>query len=74
MAAISPLAGSLAVVVRSYKSAVTRQVRRDLEPAFAWQPRYYDHVIRHAAAGRRIRSYILDNPLKWEQDRYHRER
>ncbi len=64
-----PVAGSLSVVIRSYKSAVTRWFRRNGCPSFAWQPRFYDHIIRNDESLHEIRKYILANPLKWEYDR-----
>ena len=32
---------------------------------FAWQPRYYDHIIRTRIELYRIRKYIRENPEKW---------
>ena len=71
MADISPRKGSLPVVVRSYKSAVTRWARQNGYEDFAWQARYYDHIIRSQEALRKIRTYIQENPLKWALDRYY---
>jgi REP element-mobilizing transposase RayT len=45
MSAISPKSGSLATVIRSYKSAVSKKVHF-IDHDFSWQPRYYDHLIR----------------------------
>lgn len=36
---------------------------------FAWQSRYYDHIIRHDEDLNRIREYITNNPFKWELDK-----
>ncbi len=68
MAQISPKRGSLSTVVRSYKSAVTRNSRR-ICPDFAWQSNYYDRVIRNEQELNRIRVYIMQNPQMWERDR-----
>jgi putative transposase len=35
---------------------------------FAWQTRFYDHVIQDEAVLRNIRKYILDNPARWKLD------
>jgi len=67
----SPRAGSLAVVVRSYKSAVTRTIRADGFD-FAWQARYHDHIVRDEESLFNIHRYIIDNPASWTNDRYHR--
>ncbi len=68
MAKISPKRGSLATVIRSFKSAVTRESRNIL-PQFAWQPNFHDHIIRNQNELNRIRKYIASNPKKWESDR-----
>jgi len=71
MSAISPKAGSLSVMIRLYKGAVTRWARANGYPDFAWQPRFYDHIIRDDEDLHRIRRYISLNPLKWSLDPYH---
>jgi hypothetical protein len=57
--------------VRSYKAAVTREVRlRSLwkDDRF-WQPNFYDRVIRDQAELNRVREYISHNPIAWQFDR-----
>jgi len=63
--------GSLAAVVRSYKSAVTRQVRQQSGASGiqVWQRNYYEHIVRNEDSLNRIRQYIADNPARWEFDR-----
>jgi len=68
MSDISPEAGSLSVIMRSYKSAFTRWCNRNGHKYFDWHPKFYDHIIRNEKALHRIRKYIYDNPLKWQQD------
>jgi putative transposase len=65
MSTISPKTGSLATVIRSYKSAVSKNVHL-IDPDFSWQPRYYDHIIRSDRELDRIRDYIINNPVKWD--------
>jgi len=60
MSSISPQQGSLSVVVRSYKSAVTRQAHR-FDSNFSWQSGFYDIIICTTGQLSRIRKYILDN-------------
>ena len=64
-------AGSLSVIVRSYKSAVTREIRRLRgTPSFAiWQGNFYEHIIRSERELADLRRYIGENPLKWSLDR-----
>ena len=40
---------------------------------FAWQTRFYEHIIRSEESLQKIRKYILNNPIKWELDEYHPE-
>ena len=38
--------------------------------SFAWQPRFYEHIIRNDRAFYNIQKYIVDNPMKWQEDRF----
>ena len=69
MSNISPKAGSLSTIIRSYKSAVTRLCGLQGVKQFAWQTRFYDHIIRDEKSLRNIRRYIMNNPAKWELDK-----
>jgi len=64
MSFISPKRGSLSVVVRSYKSAVTKYIHK-FESGFSWQPGFYDIIICTTWQLKRIRKYVLDNPQNW---------
>ena len=33
-----------------------------------WHPNYHDHIIRNTDEYLKIRDYINNNPMKWEQD------
>jgi putative transposase len=59
----------LGQVVRTFKAAATSQVRQNLDPDFAWQRNYYEHVIRNEKSLNRIREYIITNPCRWGLDR-----
>ncbi|MGB3180707.1 MAG: transposase [Cyclobacteriaceae bacterium] len=58
-------------VIRWYKGRTTFESRKVL-PDFAWQPRFYDHIIRNDKSFQRISDYIIDNPLNWAKDRFYR--
>jgi hypothetical protein len=36
-----------------------------------WQRDYYERIIRNEKAYQNISSYILDNPEKWEEDKFY---
>ncbi len=63
---ISPKSGSLSTIIRDYKSAVTREIRKNISNSFAWQPRYYDHIIRTEEDLENLREYIQLNPANWQ--------
>ena len=63
-----PTAGSLPTIVRTFKATVTRRAGRELSSSNIWQRNYYEHILRDQADYERVASYILDNPLDWDQD------
>jgi len=69
--AISPRAGSLALVIRTYKAAVTSGCRKEGRDDFGWQRNYYEHIVRDERSLDRIREYIASNPFTWEHDENH---
>ena len=66
-----PKPGSISTIVRSYKSAVTRWAGQNDHTEFAWQERFYDHIIRNEKSLENIRMYILANPGRWDTDEYY---
>ena len=62
-------AGSLGAIIGQIKSVCTKRIRAAGYADFAWQPRFYDHIIRDDASLHRIRRYIAHNPGGWQQDR-----
>ena len=58
----------VAVVVRGFKSAVTRQARV-IYSKFAWQARFYDHIIRNDKEMSSINNYIIENVRMWRCDK-----
>jgi REP-associated tyrosine transposase len=65
------LKNSLSLIINQYKGSVTRYARKNGCEKFAWQSRFYDHIIRNEQDLHRIRKYIQNNPLKWEVDEYY---
>ena len=61
--------GSLSAVIQAYKASVTRWCRKNDDDIFRWQSRFYEHIIRNARSLENIRTYIINNPVKWSEDR-----
>ena len=55
------------IIINQYKRICTINARK-INPDFAWQSRFYDHVIRNDESLVKIRLYIKDNPEKWAKD------
>lgn len=69
---IAPARGqapTLGQIVRSLKAASTRIVRAKAAPDFAWQPNYYERVVRNDRELDRMRAYVVENPARWALDR-----
>ena len=66
----NPGKNTVSSIIGSYKSAVTKHAHR-LGYDFAWQPRFYDHIIRDEKSYLRIAEYIVNNSLKWQDDKYY---
>jgi putative transposase len=66
-----PQSKNLASILRGFKSSVTKQAR-PINPDFAWQPLFHDHVIRDAQSYQRIEQYTVNNPRNWEQDKFYK--
>ena len=63
-----PVAHSLPTIIRSYKSAVTREINLQQplpNSKKIWQRNYYEDIPRDQGHIENIRAYIRNNPLKW---------
>jgi REP element-mobilizing transposase RayT len=65
---LSPVRGSLSVIIRTFKAAVTTWARRNGYGDFTWRGRFHDHIIRNGKELFHIREYIRKNPLNWSFD------
>lgn len=66
----APQSKNLSSIIRGYKSAVTTYARKN-EIEFDWQPRFHDHIIRSMDDYHRISNYIINNPAKWQEDKFY---
>jgi REP element-mobilizing transposase RayT len=63
-------ANSLGSIIGQFKSAVTKRAKEKGINNFAWQPRFYDRIIRNEKELYNIRKYIQQNPLKWDLEKH----
>lgn len=57
--------GSLGAVIQQFKRACTHRIHQAGFADFAWQPRFYDHIIRNEKDLARVQQYIRENPVAW---------
>lgn len=70
MSHISPAAGSVSSIIRSYKAAVTKQLHLlDLE--FAWERSFHSYSIPTAQAYQKVLQHIQHNYQNWKTDKLH---
>ncbi|MEX2380536.1 MAG: hypothetical protein WD530_07315 [Vicingaceae bacterium] len=65
-----PQSKNLASIIRGFKIGVTKNARF-IHPDFAWQSRFYDHIIRNNESHQRIANYIKNNPTNWKEDKWY---
>jgi putative transposase len=65
-----PQPKSIAAIVGSFKSAVTKRMNelRNTPGAPVWQRNYYERIIRNEAELNAVREYIANNPQRWAED------
>ena len=60
---------TISSIVGSYKSIVTK-MSRQINPNFAWQSRFHDHIIRNERDYLVHGEYIQMNVQRWHNDEY----
>ncbi len=70
MQSISQHKGLVSVAMGGLKSAITKQAHLN-KIEFGWQERFHDHIIRDQEEYNRISTYITNNPISWESDKFH---
>ena len=60
---------NLSRIIRWYKGRVSFEIRK-IHSGFAWQSRFYDHIIRDEKSYYKIRNYIKANTLHWDENEF----
>lgn len=61
---------SLGVIINQYKRICTINAKK-IHSDFAWQSRFYDHIISNKKSYQKIQDYIIDNPINWNNDKFY---
>lgn len=60
---ISPIAPTISPIAPEKNSSLTGE-------SSIWQRNYYEHIIKSDKAYNNISNYIINNPLKWDKDKF----
>ena len=63
---------TVGAVIRGFKGSCTKRIRIESNRYFGWQKRFHDHIVRDLRSWEAIREYIVNNPQRWKEDRFHR--
>lgn len=64
---------NLASIIRGFKIGVTTNARI-INPEFAWQRLFHDHIIRNEQSFKQKQTYIKENPAKWVNDKFYNKK
>ena len=71
---------SVGDIVGAYKSLVANECLKIFKQKYPgemmgklWQRNYYEHIIRDEQSYQRISDYIINNPLKWKDDKFYND-
>lgn len=63
--------GSIGSIIRGYKIGVTVRTKNIFPDQKIWQRNFYEHIIRNENAYQTISNYIVNNPAKWNEDKFY---
>lgn len=61
-----PASGALSTWINLFKGIVTRDIRREADPSFAWQPGFHDRIVRDEEEFIAKIDYIGENAVRAE--------
>jgi REP element-mobilizing transposase RayT len=67
---------SIGSIIKGFKIGVTKWFRNNIPNQFpidrpVWQRNYYEHIIRNQQSYETISNYIINNPAKWQEDKFY---
>jgi REP element-mobilizing transposase RayT len=60
-------------IVRGFKIGVTKWFRNNADYKTIWQRNYHEHIIRNEKSYKTISEYIINNPAKWQYDKFYKQ-
>ena len=59
---------TLGKIIRHFKAKATKKIHDAGFTGFQWQSKYHDRIIRNDDELDRVRNYIRNNPMNWQDD------
>ena len=77
-AGLAPAPTAVGDIVGAYKSLVANgclDIYKSKNEIMGklWQRNYYEHIIRNEQSYQTISEYIINNPAKWENDKFYKQ-
>ena len=61
---------SLSQLMGAFKTTSSKQIHLLGNLNFVWHRSFHDHIIRNDEAYEKISNYIVNNPMKWREDKF----
>jgi REP element-mobilizing transposase RayT len=68
---LHPPSKTVGSIVRGFKIGVTKWFHENTNINDVWHRNYYEHIMRDNASFQTITNYILNNPQKWDKDKFY---
>lgn len=65
---------SLSELMGAYKTTSSKQIHLIGFDDFKWHRSFHDHIIRDYMAYIRIANYIINNPIKWNGEKFYKKK
>ena len=59
---------SLSSLIGAFKTTSSKLIHQNNLSEFKWQKSFHDHIIRNDESLNKIREYIRNNPMNWDDD------
>lgn len=63
---------SIGSIIKGFKIGVTKWARANSNIEKVWHRNYYEHIIKNQISYQNISSYIVNNPKKWNDDKFYK--
>lgn len=62
---------TIGAMVRGFKIGVTKWGKANQNISKIWQRGFHEHIIKNDSAYQKISDYIIENPVRWDKDKFY---